>query len=168
MDAYIFPRSCSSLSQFIELSHPQVEAFNLDSGVTQPQLSLAAAAGIISRLESNGEKRNFIWTCLLTTSFELWSHVTRVQLLGLKWWSGILKRWYENQQLCIITPSPLLRQKKHWCFVYGRDVISQLCSVFLWLHLKREDVTLFILATITDLSSQKYLLRTFGAIGPWI
>lgn len=41
--AYFF-LSCSSLSQFIELSHLQVEAFNLDSGVTQPQLSLTAAA----------------------------------------------------------------------------------------------------------------------------
>lgn len=54
MGARIFFFSCSSLSQFIELSHPQLEAFNLDSGVTQPQLSFTAAAVIIPTLKSNG------------------------------------------------------------------------------------------------------------------
>lgn len=45
--------SCTSHSQFIEVSHPKVEAFNLDSSATQPQLSTAAAAVIIPRLNSN-------------------------------------------------------------------------------------------------------------------
>lgn len=47
----IFVLSWSLPSQFIELSHPQVEAFNLDSGVTQPQLSPTAAATIVTRLK---------------------------------------------------------------------------------------------------------------------
>lgn len=51
MDTRTFFLSCSSLSQFIELSHPQVEAFNLDSGVTQPQLSFTAAAVTISQTQ---------------------------------------------------------------------------------------------------------------------
>lgn len=51
MDTCIFVLSWSLLSQFIEVSYPQV--FNLDSGVTQPQLSSAAAAVIVPRLRAN-------------------------------------------------------------------------------------------------------------------
>lgn len=47
----IFILSWSLPSQFIEVSHPRVEAFNLDSGVTQPQLSPTAAATIVTRLK---------------------------------------------------------------------------------------------------------------------
>lgn len=49
----IFFVSLVAHSRFIELSHTEVEAFNLDSGVTQPQLSSNAAAVITLRLESN-------------------------------------------------------------------------------------------------------------------
>lgn len=48
-----FPPSCTSLSQFIGVSHPQVEALNLDSSVTQPQLSPTAATVIVARLQPN-------------------------------------------------------------------------------------------------------------------
>lgn len=51
MNMWIFIVSWSLPSQFTEVSHPQVEAFNLDGGVTQPQLSPAAAAAIVPRLK---------------------------------------------------------------------------------------------------------------------
>lgn len=50
----------TSLSQFIEVSHLQMEAFNLNSGVTQPQLSFTAAAVIFPGLKCNGKKIIFL------------------------------------------------------------------------------------------------------------
>lgn len=41
----------------ISLSHPQVEAFNVDSGVTQPQLSFTAAAVTIQTWRKCNEKK---------------------------------------------------------------------------------------------------------------
>ena len=75
----------TSLSQFIEVSHLQVEAFNLNSGVTQPQLSFTAAAVIIPGLKCYGKKilfLCFIWRhdhwhwYIWIVSFELWSYMT--------------------------------------------------------------------------------------------
>lgn len=66
----IFILSWSLRSQFIEVSQPQVEAFNLDSGVTQPQLSPAAAAAIVPRLKIQWKSSWIEWNRVLNDKRE--------------------------------------------------------------------------------------------------
>lgn len=120
----------TSLSQFIDVSHLQVEAFNLDSGVTQPQLSFTAATVIIPGLKCNGKKiffLCFIWRLdhwhwyIWTVTFTLWSNSTGTV-------SGDPKKDYMKSNSCVlrlsITTSLLLRLLLHWHYIYSRDVIS--------------------------------------------
>lgn len=137
----IFILSWSSPSQFIEVSQPQVEAFNLDSGVTQPQLSPAAAAAIVPRLKIQWKSSWKEWNWVLNDKRER-DHVEL--LLVCAFYTHLRKILPDDPNQPTETSCALRRCSRlcfdarawHLCFEKGERKISE--AVCFDLKLKRE------------------------------
>lgn len=94
------------------MSHPQVEAFNLDSGLTQPQLSPIAAATIVTRLKIQWKSGWREWNLTLNDKRER-DHVK------------MLLVWAFYTHLRGILPdNPVLQRRSRLCLTHAHDTCA--------------------------------------------